>query len=122
MELLPCPFCGSNDISIQYPLININNTEIKEVRCENCLVQHDINIWNTRHSPWILVKDRLPELNTEVLCFNGSKMFGSYTLSEIITDSLGQSSWHVYGIDEYDAGFGTVTHWMPLPTPPKETE
>ncbi len=118
MELLPCPFCGSNDISIQYPLININNTEIKEVICENCLVQHDINIWNTRHSPWISVKDRLPDFETRVLaidmkCNSYYPHFAYYNDNSLIEE---KNSWGC----EY--GYIEPTHWMPLPYPPKETE
>ena len=68
---------------------------------------------------WKNAAKEVPELNTQVLCFNGSKRFGAYTIAEIITDSLGQMAWHVYGVHEYDAGFGTVTHWMPLPEAPE---
>jgi hypothetical protein len=70
-------------------------------------------------SEWIKCSDRLPDKNAQVLCFNGGKLFGSYTLGEIRTDSDGCTAWHIFGVNENNAGFGNVTHWMPLPEPPK---
>lgn len=56
---------------------------------------------------WISVKDRLPEENKEVLCFNNSGF-------------IVQNSW--LGLtDQDDKWFKRVfTHWMPLPEPPTE--
>ncbi len=60
-------------------------------------------------SEWISVKDRLPENDDRVLVYLDSER--SYT--KIDTDRIyyrgGQ--WVRWGND--------VTHWMPLPTPPK---
>lgn len=71
-------------------------------------------------SEWISVKDRLPEKGVQVICFNGGRMFGSFTLAEIKTDNEGFTAWHIYGVNEDNAGFGSVTHWMPLPEPPND--
>ncbi len=64
---------------------------------------------------WISVKDRLPEVDVEILFFCGTRIrFGEYV-------------W--YGLNEgdyrwRDAVFGDylidITHWMPLPEPPKD--
>ena len=51
---------------------------------------------------WISVKDRLPENDDEVAIASGSYMTTGYYDGE----------WH--GMLSY------VTHWMPLPEPPKE--
>ena len=60
---------------------------------------------------WISVKDRLPEKKNEAyLCSLDSCLFpGSQYIS--IRAFCGDGEW--------DAN-GTVTHWMPLPEPPKE--
>lgn len=56
---------------------------------------------------WISVKDRLPEYDTRVIacCTDGHV-----------------ASMHAYGKWFYECGIITdnVTHWMPLPEPPKE--
>lgn len=57
---------------------------------------------------WISVKDKLPENDVRVLVFLNSKR--SYT--ETDTDRMHAGEWVRWGND--------VTHWMPLPEPPKE--
>lgn len=61
---------------------------------------------------WISVKDRLPEEGETVLCYYESDLMGVCTrLHEIWEDS--------YGYWESD---DAITHWMPMPEPPKEVE
>lgn len=57
---------------------------------------------------WISVKDRLPEeIPAKYLCFcRDGYMVGTYT------------AWGWM----FPCYFGPVTHWMPLPEPPKEGE
>ena len=59
---------------------------------------------------WISVKDRLPKSGKEVLFITGWKTMcvGFYR------DFSGWSNGEFVGID--------VTHWMPLPKPPKEED
>lgn len=73
---------------------------------------------------WVSVKDRLPENTTDkviVHCKNGYIGFGHYEdcNSWLIGCKLENIKPHVvcdvYGID----GGYKVTHWMPLPEPPK---
>ena len=61
---------------------------------------------------WISVKDRLPELHTKVLCC-GVK--GGRFIAE--TSELGEG--HLYWTKRDGKGCSEVTHWMPLPQPPK---
>jgi len=53
---------------------------------------------------WISVKDRLPERVQLVLCWNGG------TFSTAILNENGE--------DVFNRMWG-ITHWMPLPEPPK---
>lgn len=65
---------------------------------------------------WIPVTERLPEPNTEVLIFSGGfvdiggcEKFYDFDSDEVVR-------WYVK-----EVGFSAeVTHWMPLPKPPKE--
>lgn len=62
---------------------------------------------------WIPVSERLPEIETEVIVFSGLLMWIAFLTKEKV--------WEIVGHDEtYDQSL--VTHWMPLPEPPKEAE
>lgn len=63
---------------------------------------------------WISVKDRLPELHTKVLCC-GIK--GGRFIAELST--WGKEK-HLCWDKRDGKGCPAVTHWMPLPEPPKE--
>lgn len=64
---------------------------------------------------WISVKERLPEANDEVW---------AWTVFHDSDQEYGDTSWLQ---DDGTWAMGsaknfTVTHWMPLPEPPKQTE
>ncbi len=84
-------------------------------------------------SQWISVKDRLPETNGKYLCADYSKTFEKYFIRVM---SFAKD---LYKVDEFDflkekgkSGFygcdnewgyykcNGVSHWMPLPEPPKK--
>lgn len=65
---------------------------------------------------WISVKDRLPEEGTLVLTY-GPNGIPTYKVDYKI-DFPAENPPYVWGnqlVDEYEI----VTHWMPLPEPPK---
>ena len=76
---------------------------------EAALASKDAEIEALRN-PWISVKDRLPEQHTDVICHS---QFGAIGTGYLITTSE-WSGWEMRQI-----GSCAVTHWMPLPTPPK---
>ena len=57
---------------------------------------------------WISVKDRLPVVGQEVLCFCAGNLANVYTWT-------GEEWEDSYGYYEDD---DIITHWMPLPEPP----
>lgn len=68
---------------------------------------------------WISVKDRLPNAFDEVLVyFNG---FISIAWRETEKRKNGIVGWHWDSQMSYPESLVYVTHWMPLPEPPKET-
>ena len=72
------------------------------------LIAHGVTV-----QEWISVKDRLPENDQWVLCFMKDKSFGTFRVFQwnyIDWQWNDGNEW----FDEKD-----VTHWMPLPEPPK---
>ena len=104
MNLLPCPFCGSDNLTdIGSNVICIN--------CGSCS-----SIWNTRYSPWISVKDRLPEEKSEVLIIHYTQTY----IGHLRKCSLGDLHFITY--DGPCLDFDNVTHWMPLPLLPEDNQ
>ena len=77
-------------------------------------------------SEWISVKERQPEPNTEVTVYSSEIAATDAFLQGIIKFTPGVrrgyylagilQKWRVIGVN----GVCEVTHWMPLPDPPKE--
>lgn len=57
-------------------------------------------------SKWISVEDRLPETNDTVLVLHKNR--------HVCTNAWLKKKWWI------DYGRNPITHWMPLPEPPKE--
>lgn len=93
--------------------------------CEKCRMHEDClyqeiakgayNAGYRKQSEWISVEDRLPDKGQEVLAYRGDyngDMMNTYTY-------LGRKNWE----DDYGYRGSTehegITHWMPLPVPPK---
>ena len=64
---------------------------------------------------WIPVTERLPEMHTKVLCCG---IRGGRFIAELSTWGNGNLYWD----KRNGKGCPEVTHWMPLPEPPKEVE
>lgn len=62
---------------------------------------------------WIPVTERLPEMHTKVLCCG---IRGGRFIAELTTWGKGNLIWD----KRNGRGCPEVTHWMPLPEPPKE--
>lgn len=67
---------------------------------------------------WISVKDKMPKPFTPVLCTAGTAVVPQIWVSGI---NFMYDSWKVLRSEWYDlAPIENPTHWMPLPTAPKE--
>lgn len=62
---------------------------------------------------WIPVTERLPELGERVICTDGDAVFEQYR----VEPSFVYGMWDIFGLK---SPMQKVTHWMPLPEPPKE--
>ena len=61
---------------------------------------------------WISVRDRLPEKGEEVLVFDTRENWTGFAWLRP------DETWTALGFD-FPLDLGEVTHWMPLPQPPK---
>lgn len=64
---------------------------------------------------WISVDDRLPNDETEVLGYRDS-----YKCGDLIYHCVFKDGKFLDRITFHQAGKGKITHWQPLPQPPKE--
>ena len=83
---------------------------------------------------WISVKDRLPEEDGDYLCFSWLNLGGrsvpnhrvlSFTKRAEDDYDMGYNgekgaAWYRYDSEWGNCKADNVTHWMPLPEPPKE--
>ena len=82
-------------------------------------------------SEWISVNDRLPEPrggdgifrndSQRVLCLVLSKVNGVKRMECGSYSHFYRSGWTEFEHDEY-RGTSVVTHWMPLPSPPEDSQ
>ena len=72
---------------------------------------------------WISVEERLPEQFICVFATDGEDV-GIAAFQGFIDDyPVWSNAWNLeYIEDQYDEDFLQVTHWMPLPAPPKGVE
>ena len=71
------------------------------------LVSHSVTVQD-----WIPVDERLPEKGEEVLVFDTRENWTGFAWLNP------DETWTALGFD-FPLGLGEVTHWMPLPQPPK---
>lgn len=76
---------------------------------------------------WISIKDRLPRKNGKYLCCDKDKHIHILSFAQNLysIDSWDFAKEHRSGFYDYSDEYGYyewdgVTHWMPLPEPPKE--
>lgn len=71
-------------------------------------------------SEWISVKDRLPEIDGNVLVIVNGKQHKNVTLESAyeLAEFSPSDGWIMEMWPEWETP--EVTHWMPLPDPPRE--
>lgn len=112
-----CPYWMEID---KYDIDN-PNAEISDGH-KLCRAAADLLEQDAEKTSWISVKDRMPESGEEVIVFAIGKYDGFigdtvYAMSMILDRPSGKSwavPWQYFDVD-YE-----ITHWMPLPEPPKE--
>lgn len=78
------------------------------------------------NNEWISVKDRLPKNSDEVLIYVGIDIVQAYIINGYwkgsinVTDNMIDGFVNDRTIVKQGSRFDFVTHWMPLPEPPKQ--
>lgn len=88
-----------------------NGAELMPVFRVKQMLEHYFTKDNNVPSKWIPVTERLPEKEGRYLCVVRIGKSGAVYVQVMNGDSYGFSLNHIYTDD--------VTHWMPLPEPPK---
>lgn len=128
-ELKPCPFCGG-EAGFQYGYFNSD----VYVRCNECRACSEVRVsekaaiaaWNRRADGWIPVSERLPNVPekkdgkynfNKCLVTNGK--FISIAYRDMVAYPLKDYEEWIFQDICFDINDHDVTHWMPLPEPPK---
>ena len=106
------PRCG-NLPSWDNPLQLSCDEQVK--RIANHLIMNGVTV-----QEWISVEDRLPDACGFPCLLCGKNSFGQIRVFEGFTGYMerGKFEWHSNQKD-IDIDVWTITHWMPLPQPPK---
>ena len=79
-------------------------------------LENRLNLWRQdKIRRWIPVTERLPELHKIVLVADKANDIGMGTLEPLWDGTV----W-VVPFEDVDNEFRPISHWMPLPKPPKE--
>ena len=106
----PYKLDGDEMNSLRWPIDMSQQTDIWKKRLMEFAT--DINVPN---NGWISVKDKTPEINEPIL-FTGKNTIGNRYPAQ--KGYFSGDEWYSFGL--IDKCSGGVTHWMPLPEPPKE--
>ncbi len=138
-KLLFCPLCGKSATVEENIGRNEGEKAMFHAACNNyrcglysglrpwrATKEEAIAAWNRRPDKWIPVSARLPEKDLLVLLYLQNQTQTNITTGKIYAsaDSRFDGEFCV-GLDELSPCFlkrETVTHWQPLPEPPKEVE
>lgn len=136
-KLKPCPFCGSNELSIDDPFAVDCRTSSVTIRCGDCDIdftpsygslhpdaatENAVHSWERRHtlSPWINVNDRKPEYDKVVMVAFDNHQGKNYTTAVLHKQKRCADPrsteydevWYVHVSGGHR--LNTVTHWQEI--------
>ena len=108
----PCKSCGIHDMLEEvecYPAADaIEGLRRKYTEERNAAVEltGELATVAAKLPRWIPVTERLPDDDTHVLGWDGKRVRFVYVVTDLVFDAFAEKE--------------GITHWMPLPEPPKE--
>ena len=125
-KLKPCPFCGDYQ---QLNYVELSNG-LHYIECARCgAAPHRLGAWNRETAVkywnsvnrWIPCSERLPgRFDSVLLAILSKNGYGEPAYYVTIGGMKNGTEFESYTGDICECE--TVTHWMPLPEPPKEGE
>lgn len=112
-----CNGCKYDEIDIpscHNPLMREAADAIEDLQGKARVLEKVADIWCKKVQKWIPVTERLPEEKDRYLTVSIEPWFGT-----TVVDTMRWSGVWMYDGRQTEA---TVTHWMPLPQPPKDGE
>lgn len=108
------------EIDRQRDKIRVLELSLQAVNDGNAALQRENLMLEAQVPRWISVEERLPDKMKHVLVFKQRNEHASWPVSmwHIETDWRGNNGWS----KNIDNGYFDITHWMPLPEPPKEDD
>ena len=93
-----------------------------ETDCELAIMKDALDLLRAQEPGWVSVKDRLPENEEMVVCYtpcDGYMFIGFHRTH--VSANYNWSAWYIItAMRSTKKITKKVTHWMPLPKPPKE--
>ena len=122
-NLLPCPFCGATDPEYD----NCDNGSGKWYKCNGCGVQVKVRYiddldaaWNRRAMHQWQPIETAPKDGGKIIVY---PFFGKVVVAEHVNLPYIKKGWFVNDSSQDGLGYENVklTHWMPLPQSPKDS-
>ena len=117
----PCIICGKPDGQEGHECLSWLKSRVAELEKYNYELQFQDNLID---SGWISIKDKRPEPENEYLIYPPYETDYFYFTAYYGYQKCGGIDWEI----EYDCHGATerchpiITHWQPLPSPPKESK
>lgn len=109
----------SDDTYISYCVMGPCPEHLEQLQAENDRLKGEV-----QKMRWIPVEERLPSVNDLVLVFSKDDEYGhtQHELAKYMFHPTLGWDWCTFDNEYYEwlPAFNRVTHWMPLPTLPKE--
>ena len=110
IEEMACKNCIHYEVCLY-----VNAQAVEYARAENCKLFRDTAGYR-KQSEWISVEERLPQVDTDVLVITAN---GSFKVARC---NIYHNGTLVLWMTNDGLGERAITHWMPLPELPEESE
>jgi len=101
-NLLPCPFCGGNQLD--HNSWHLDDEEVDAIECRECKAGAPLASWNKRPDPWRYPPD-MPEVGQRIVMTYRQSLGGE---SREMCTTCSATDWKHYQL-------APMVRWMPVP-------